>query len=409
MKVILLLLLSVLSVGAQMPPRVMQDLLSYRPPTGPGEFLTDRWYFSNVTETNDAPFAIGFEGTGTRIVDWGDGQSTTTNGTCVVTHTYSTAGSNVFSVRESSGATTRLYFYNLTGSVRLKRILTTPKGMGSLASLSESFRNCTSLTGSIPDISGLTNLTTLYYAWQGCTGLTGSIPDISGLTNLTTIAAAWYGCTGLTGSIPDISGLTKLTTIASAWRGCTGLTGSIPDISGLTNLTTLAYTWYNCTGLTGSIPDISGLTNLTTIAIAWQSCTGLTGSIPDISALTNLTTIAYAWNGCTGLTGSIPDISGLTKLTSIDSAFQNTRLTANTNTVAQIFGLLSRTNLTSANQAFSAASGAYASLVGNAGDFIALEKSASFVTNTSSSSGSYRMFFNQTNLADYATIPADWK
>jgi hypothetical protein len=305
MKVILLLLLSVLSVGAQMPPRVMQDLLSYRPPTGPGEFLTDRWYFSNVTETNDAQFAIAFEGTGTRVVDWGDGQSTTTNGNCTVTHTYSTAGSNVFSMRETSGITTRIYFYNLTGYQRLKRILTPPNGMVGLRSL--------------------VNLC------RGCTNLTGSIPDISGLTNLTTISLAWYGCAGLT------------------------------------------------------------------------------GSIPDISALTNLTTIAYAWYGCTGLTGSIPDISGLTKLTSIDSAFQNTRLTANTNTVAGIFGLLSRTNLTTANQCFSVSSGMYASLVGNAGDFIALEKSASFVTNTSSGSGSYRMFANQTNLADYATIPDDWK
>ena len=315
---------------------------------------SDRWYFSNAIPAPSTSFSIGFEGAGSRIVDWGDGNTDTTSGDLVNTHVYAAAGNYVFSVRQSTGATTRLYFWGLAGSTLLTGILTPPNGM--------------------------TGLTSLSFAFLGCTGLTGSIPSLSTLTGLTNLTYAFYSCTGLTGSIPSLSSLTGLTTLYAAFDGCTGLTGSIPSLSTLTGLTNLSYAFNGCTGLTGSIPSLSTLTGLTTLYAAFNGCTGLTGSIPSLSSLTGLTSLSYAFLGCTGLVG-------------------------NTRTVAQIFGGSSYPNLTSANQCFSSS---VPFLLGNAADFISLTKNAGFTVGTGSGNGSYNMFSGQTSLSDYATTPLAW-
>ena len=179
---------------------------------------------------------------------------------------------------------------------------------------------------------------------------------------------------------------------------------------GLTNLV-------NCQNLFNSVTCTSTVPvklfecnfSLTNLVSALASPTFSPGEMPDIENLTNLTSIAYLCSGAP-FNGNLKTISNCLKLASIDNAFENmNRMTNSTTTVSQIFGSSSRSNLVTAKSAFSVANGSRAWLRGNAVDFIKLEKSPTFVTNTLSSAGSYRMFYFQTNLTDYSTIPADWK
>ena len=214
-------------------------------------YLTDRWYFSNTIPAPGTSFAIGFEGAGSRIVDWGDGTIETTSGILVDTHVYAAAGNYIFSVRESIGATTRIYFGTLASSGMLTGILTPPNGMPDLTNLYAFCYLCSGLTGTIPDLSSLTNLTTLEYAFSNCTGLTGGFPDLTTLTALTSLADAFFVCTGLTGDLPILSTLTNLTTLYQTFLGCNGLSGTntrtvaqIFGVSAYPNLTTAEQCFY---------------------------------------------------------------------------------------------------------------------------------------------------------------------
>ena len=182
-----------------------------------------------------------------------------------------------------------------------------------------------SLSGSIPDLSGLANLERLDLSWNGLTGnipatlgsltkltalvlhgnqLTGSIPDLSGLANLETLD---LGSNGLTGNIPATLGsLTKL-----KWLSLTTnqLDGSAPALGALVNLEDLILSKNQ---LSGSIPDLSSLASLEQLDLAGNR---LTGSIPaTLGSLANLEQLTL-WNN--QLSGSIPDLSGLSNLVSL--------------------------------------------------------------------------------------------
>jgi len=114
------------------------------------------------------------------------------------------------------------------------------------------FRDCSSLTGSIPsglfgNISGKPAIFMFYATFARCSGLTGSIPvglfgDISGAPADWMFASTFYGCSNLTGSIPS------------------GLFG---NISGTPMPFMFYYTFYGCSNLTGEsalMPD--GTTHL---------------------------------------------------------------------------------------------------------------------------------------------------
>src|SRR3990167_5487328 len=214
--------------------------------------------------------------------------------------------------------------------------------------------------------------------------------------------------------LTPLYGVTNLTSCANQFRDCIALTNVMPAgmLAAVPSVTSLASAWLGCTGLTGSIPSLSANTALTTLASAWHGCTGLTGSIPSLSANTALTTLANAWQGCTGLTGNYPTLSNLWKLTSINAAWYDTRgMLANTSTVAYIFGtnVNSHTNLTTAANCFYAANGTFTNLLGAGADFTNKNFAASFTVGIYSTNSSYRMFYNQTNLTDWATLDAAWK
>ena len=239
---------------------------------------SDRWYFSNAIPAPSTSFSIGFEGAGSRIVDWGDGNTDTTSGDLVNTHVYAAAGNYVFSVRQSTGATTRLYFWGLAGSTLLTGILTPPNGMTGLTSLSFAFLGCTGLTGSIPSLSTLTGLTNLSYAFNGCTGLTGSIPSLSSLTGLTSLSYAFLGCTGLVGNTR---------TVAQIFGG-----SSYPNLTSANQCFSSSVPF-----LLGNAADFISLTKNAGFTVGTGSGNGSYNMFSGQTSLSDYATTPLAWGG----------------------------------------------------------------------------------------------------------------
>ena len=239
---------------------------------------SDRWYFSNAIPAPSTSFSIGFEGAGSRIVDWGDGNTDTTSGDLVNTHVYAAAGNYVFSVRQSTGATTRLYFWGLAGSTLLTGILTPPNGMTGLTSLSFAFLGCTGLTGSIPSLSTLTGLTNLTYAFNGCTGLTGSIPSLSSLTGLTSLSYAFLGCTGLVGNTR---------TVAQIFGG-----SSYPNLTSANQCFSSSVPF-----LLGNAADFISLTKNAGFTVGTGSGNGSYNMFSGQTSLSDYATTPLAWGG----------------------------------------------------------------------------------------------------------------
>jgi Leucine-rich repeat (LRR) protein len=210
------------------------------------------------------------------------------------------------------------------------------------------------LSGTIPDIGGLTELTTLNLGYNQ---LTGNIP--ASLNNLTQLTVLNLKINQLDGAIPGLSNLLNLvelylsnnyffSSIPSWLNNFTNLTvlhlqdnsiyGPIPDLSNLTNLTNLNFgnnqligdipAWLNnLTGLTelwlysnylsGVIPDLSNLTQLTLLSLGSNN---LTGVIP--ASFNNLTNLQGLYLSTNSLSGPLPDLGNLTQLVTF-SAMEN--------------------------------------------------------------------------------------
>ena len=177
-----------------------------------------------------------------------------------------------------------------------------PASLGSLTYLQERSRpRCTlaitRLTGSIPDLSGLTNLQ-LLYMWGN--QLSGSIPaSLGSLTNLTVLSISGNR---LTGSIPDELG--SLTNLTELYLSYNQLSGPIPTTLG--SLTSLTQLWLFENELSGGIPaSLGSLTNLTHLYLNQNL---LQDSIPD--SLGNLTSLQELYLYDNLLSGSLPDSLG---------------------------------------------------------------------------------------------------
>ena len=239
---------------------------------------------------------------------------------------------------DGSGRVTRLYLGNngLSGTI---------PDLSGLSNLTSLHLAANDLSGTIPDLNALANLEFLQL---GTNRLSGPFPDLSALTNLEEL---YLHRNELSGSIPDLSAFVYLEVLSLSSNQ---LSGPIPDLSALVNLWDLALDnndlsgpipdlsalvnlWYvelDSNQLTGSIPDLSALTSLRTLSLGKNQLTGsipdlsalsnlrillltsnqLTGSIPDLSALSNLRTLSFSHNQ---LTGTIPDLSALTNLSKL--------------------------------------------------------------------------------------------
>ena len=195
------------------------------------------------------------------------------------------------------------------------------------------------LSGPIPDLSGATMLEELYLANNAGydadgnrvngPGLTGEIPAwLNGMANMTEL---WLWGNGLSGSVPDLSGMTSLDKLKLANNDLDGglptadmlppnmtwliidrndFGGEIPDLSSLSSLKLL---WLHSSELTGSVPSGGMLpASLDDLNLRDNM---LSGDIPDLSALDNLTRLRLHNNS---LSGAVPgSLGGLDSLKSL--------------------------------------------------------------------------------------------
>ena len=204
---------------------------------------------------------------------------------------------------------------------------------GSQPKFAQTFKDCTNLTGNIPEdlfagVSGAPVTAMFYDMFSGCKGLSGDIPaklfsGISGAPVDYVFFNTFNGCTGLTGSIPEnlfagISGKPAIYMFAGAFSGCTGLTGTIPEnlfagISGAPAGHMFENTFGGLTGVTGTIPEnlfvgVVGAPADNMFSNTFSRCTGLTGTIPAnlFTGISGRPASAMFWNtfsGDTGLSG----------------------------------------------------------------------------------------------------------
>ncbi len=106
--------------------------------------------------------------------------------------------------------------------------------------------------------------------------MSGTIPDLSGLTGLTYFAASHNQ---LTGAIPSLAGLTGLTYL---YLRDNQLTGAIPSLTGLANLSVFDA---GINQLTGSIPALTGLSGLNRFSVDGNQLTGNPPAVPSPDAL----------------------------------------------------------------------------------------------------------------------------
>jgi Leucine-rich repeat (LRR) protein len=122
------------------------------------------------------------------------------------------------------------------------------------------------LSGSIPDISGMTSLRRF---WVTVNEYTGSFPDISGLSNLGVINV---GDNNLNGTLPAALGPLGLTSLFRFNVYTNSFTGTFPDCTGMNNLGYVSATANNLTDFTGGVePSLYRFTadfnNLTETAV----------------------------------------------------------------------------------------------------------------------------------------------
>ena len=184
-----------------------------------------------------------------------------------------------------------------------------PGSLGRLARLTVLNLHSNDLSGDIPDLS-TTMLEELYLAnnydemVEG-SGLTGPVP--AWLNGMTSMRELWLWGNRLSGTIPDLSGMTSLQKLKLSGNN---LTGGIP--ASLGSMSNLKWLIINSNPLGGTIPDLSAMTSLTHL---WLHSNELTGSIPSGDMLPPNVDDLNLRNNM--LAGQIPDLSGLDMATRV--------------------------------------------------------------------------------------------
>ena len=228
------------------------------------------------------------------------------------------------------------------------RSLRIPRGQltGGLPTLPGSLTNLdlsqNSLSGTLPDLSGLSNLIEIRLNQNG---FTGSVPTAARLPS--TLTHLEFVDNALTGAIPDLSSLGSLVQLDLTGNDLSGgipalpaslvalrlidndLTGTIGDLSGLTALlrlnlndndfsgavpgnlpSSLQELYIRDNALDGStFPDLSSLSSLSDIRLDGNA---LTGSVPPDDLLPPNLRILLLYDN--SLSGAIPDLSDLSSL-----------------------------------------------------------------------------------------------
>jgi hypothetical protein len=231
------------------------------------------------------------------IIAWGDGSISNYTGSAQVSHTYSSASTNILSL---SGIASQILF--LDPNSVLTRSLTVIQGLTNLTSFLSTFQSSSALKSMPTNLfSNLTNVNTLRQTWYGCSAAT-SFPVVSTLTNVNTLYSTWQNCSAAT-SFPVVSTLTNVNTLFSTWQNCSAAT-SFPVVSTLTNVNTLFETWYGCSAMTNIPTLFTNSTALVNVSYAFSGDANMKGSSVQFWNKTNFPNITVSNNcytGCTNL------------------------------------------------------------------------------------------------------------
>jgi len=298
------------------------------------------------------------------------------------------------------------------------------------------WQDCSGIKNRFPAVSNLTNVTSLVNTWASCYGNTNEFPYVNSLTNVVSLVSAWGTCQGIKNGFPAVSNLVKVTTIASAWSGCTGNTNEFPYVNSLTNISAggLASAWYNCNSIKNGFPDVSNLVKVNDLSRTWAYCRNLTNGLPyinsltntlvmfqtyfevseyrldfpEVSALTKVFSLGNTWYGCR-TSSCFPSVTTLTNVagnlqyTAMDATWYDCR--AMTNNIAQLVQPLSYFSSGKCKYFGKTFYNCY-NLKGSAMPYItAIQSAPSYPTGYTTT----QMFYNCTNLTDYASIPAGFK
>jgi hypothetical protein len=192
------------------------------------------------------------------IIAWGDGSISNYTGSAQVSHTYSSASTNILSL---SGIASQILF--LDPNSVLTRSLTVIQGLTNLTSFLSTFQSSSALKSMPTNLfSNLTNVNTLRQTWYGCSAAT-SFPVVSTLTNVNTLFETWYGCSAMT-NIPTLfTNSTALVNVSYAFSGDANMKGSSVQFWNKTNFPNITVS-NNCyTGCTN-------LSDYATIPTGWK-------------------------------------------------------------------------------------------------------------------------------------------
>lgn len=156
------------------------------------------------------------------------------------------------------------------------------------------------LTGTMPNLSGLTALKILNLSRNN---LTGGLPSFNALLELEILS---LGNNKLNGRLPDISHL-KMLRILELNKN--QLTGNLPNLDSLTDLEEINL---SDNQFVGDLPNLKKMNKLQKFAIYNNQ---LTGNLPELDQLVSLKSMHLSGNR---LTGQIPEVSNLLQLESLN-------------------------------------------------------------------------------------------
>lgn len=297
-----------------------------------------------------------------------------------------------------------------------------------VTNLENTWYNCRGNANEFPSVNSLTNVTILRRTWYLCSGIKNVFPAVSNLVENTSLLATWYNCYGNTNEFPYVNSLTNVNTLENTWSGCYGIKNGFPAVSNLTKVTSLNSTWYNCYGNTNEFPYVNSLTNVNTLYGAWRDCYGIKNGFPAVSNMIKTTSLAATWLGCSSNTNGFPYVNNLTNNISLVDTWDNccvnksfpsisnhvnvTRMDftwyntyAMTNDISYLLQPISWFSTGKCKNFRQMFNNCYL-LQGSAMPYVnAIMSAPGYPTGYDV----YRMFYNCTNLSDYASIPADFK
>jgi hypothetical protein len=382
-----------------------------------GTDLVMTWVLDTDTEAGrkiTLPLRTGYSYAFT--IDWGDGTSSTVNSNTDTNRIHLYASTGIYTTR-ISGVLGAWQFNNAGDRLKLRSVLNWGNTSLSVFGLDGAFYGCTNAVFYADFPTNFAHLTTLVHTFRGNSSLT-ALPDLSNLRAVTTISGAFRELSSCTYFAP-VNHLTNLVNMQSAWHMSGQPVDSMPDVSNLTRVNNILSAWRQTSARV--YPEVNTLTNVTSLETTWYG-TRRAEYYPEISNLWRVTSLNQTYSGGSTNYINMPSPVGLTNLAAGNALRDSYRDTYFTNQI----DMTSQANFTNWNQTFYLARMSVFPLMptssvhfqtfqntfqapagfGAFGSTVELWDTNAFPNLATFTTFVYR---NQTNLSNYADIPAGWK